>query len=179
METIIDGAISYEKTESHFACFYIMMNDILFLQLPLLLQRGDYLLVGIHGDAVVNRRRGMNLPLMNLHERVLSVLGCRYVDDVLIDAPYEISRDMIASLHIDEVVRGTQSDDIGMARGDDSRYQYPKEAGIFTIIESPSNFNIESIIQRVNRHQETFQAKYERKMAAEKEFYQEKYMQKT
>ena len=76
-------------------------------------QRGDYLIVGVHGDAVVNRHRGMNLPLMNLHERVLSVRGCRYVDDVVIDAPYVITHDMIASLNISEVLHGNQSDCIG------------------------------------------------------------------
>lgn len=48
---------------------------------------------------------------MNLHERVLSVLGCKYPDDVLIDAPAEITPDMIASLKITEVVHGTESDD--------------------------------------------------------------------
>ena len=48
---------------------------------------------------------------MNLHERVLSVLGCKYVNDVLIDAPVEVTPDMIASLRITEVVRGTESDD--------------------------------------------------------------------
>lgn len=75
-----------------------------------ILQRGDYLIVGIHGDAAVNMRRGGNLPLMNLHERVLSVLGCKYINDVLIDAPLEITPDMIASLKISEVVHGTESD---------------------------------------------------------------------
>jgi cytidyltransferase-like protein len=51
---------------------------------------GDYLLVGVYGDACVERRRH-RLPLMNLQERVLSVLACRHVDDVLIDAPSEIT----------------------------------------------------------------------------------------
>lgn len=50
---------------------------------------------------------------MNLHERVLSVLGCKYVNDVLIDAPLEITPDMIASLRITEVCHGTESDDNG------------------------------------------------------------------
>lgn len=59
----------------------------------------------------MNKRRGGNLPLMNLHERVLSVLGCKYINDVLIDAPLEITPDMIASLKITEVVHGTESDD--------------------------------------------------------------------
>ena len=74
-------------------------------------QRGDFLIVGIHGDSVVNKRRGGNLPLMNLHERVLSVLGCKYVNDVLIDAPLGMTPDMIASLKITEVVHGTEFED--------------------------------------------------------------------
>ena len=47
---------------------------------------------------------------MNLHERVLSVLGCRYVDDVLIDAPWVITPDMISSLNISKVIRGNNQD---------------------------------------------------------------------
>jgi hypothetical protein len=38
---------------------------------------GDYLIVGIHADAVVNSHRGLNYPLMSVHERALSVLGCK------------------------------------------------------------------------------------------------------
>lgn len=74
-------------------------------------QYGDYVIVGIHGDGVVNtyckERDGnedCNLPIMSLHERVLSVLGCKYVDDVVIDAPYVITRDMINSLNISVVI---------------------------------------------------------------------------
>lgn len=40
-------------------------------------EMGDYLLVGIHDDQTVNAIKGVNYPLMNLHERVLSVLACR------------------------------------------------------------------------------------------------------
>jgi len=36
-------------------------------------------------------------------ERALSVLGCSYANDVLHDAPYVISSDMISALHIDIV----------------------------------------------------------------------------
>jgi ethanolamine-phosphate cytidylyltransferase len=38
---------------------------------------GDYVLVGVHRDSVVNQRRGHNLPILTMHERVLSVLGCK------------------------------------------------------------------------------------------------------
>jgi cytidyltransferase-like protein len=66
---------------------------------------GNYLIVGVHSDAIVNARYGYNLPIMNLQERVLSVLGCKNVDDVLIDAPYSISADMVSSLNIAYVVK--------------------------------------------------------------------------
>jgi hypothetical protein len=39
-----------------------------------------------------------------------SVLGCGYVDDVLIDAPAEMTREMIASLSVCAVVQGTVDD---------------------------------------------------------------------
>ena len=38
---------------------------------------GDYVVVGVYGDQVVNERRGGNFPIFSLHERVLSVLGCK------------------------------------------------------------------------------------------------------
>ena len=40
---------------------------------------GDYLIVGLHTDPVVNRYKGVNYPIMNLHERTLCVLAYRFV----------------------------------------------------------------------------------------------------
>ncbi|KAL6985015.1 Ethanolamine-phosphate cytidylyltransferase [Sarracenia purpurea var. burkii] len=55
---------------------------------------GDFLLVGIHSDQTVSEQRGPHHPIMHLHERSLSVLACRYVDEVIIGAPWEVTRDM-------------------------------------------------------------------------------------
>mmetsp|Transcript_30102 Transcript_30102/g.64560 ORF Transcript_30102/g.64560 Transcript_30102/m.64560 type:complete len:544 (+) Transcript_30102:38-1669(+) len=139
------------------------------------LKRGDYLIVGIHGDSVVNKRRGGNLPLMNLHERVLSVLGCKYINDVLIDAPLEITPDMIASLKITEVVHGTESDDISGETSLGYRYRYPKEMGILASIKSPSTFTLGNIVSRIQNKQTELQAKIERKKKAEREWFDNKY----
>lgn len=40
-------------------------------------QHAEYVVVGLHTDIVVNKYRGSNYPIMNLHERVLSVLACK------------------------------------------------------------------------------------------------------
>ena len=42
-------------------------------------QHADYVIVGLHTDIVVNKYRGSNYPIMNLHERVLSVLACKVI----------------------------------------------------------------------------------------------------
>jgi ethanolamine-phosphate cytidylyltransferase len=60
--------------------FYGNMLQFFFL----LYRLGDYVIVGVHNDSVVNQRRGMNLPIMNMHERVLSVLGCKVCDIVVV-----------------------------------------------------------------------------------------------
>ena len=40
-------------------------------------KEGDFLIVGLHTDPIVNRYKGANYRIMNLHERVLSVLACK------------------------------------------------------------------------------------------------------
>ena len=37
----------------------------------------SYIVVGVHDDAVINRRKGVNFPIMNIFERGLCVLQCR------------------------------------------------------------------------------------------------------
>jgi len=65
---------------------------------------GDYLIVGVHDDRTVNRIKGLNYPIMNLHERTLNLLALKYVDDVIMGAPWEITEDMIKTLNIQIVV---------------------------------------------------------------------------
>lgn len=49
-------------------------------------REGDYLLVGVHSDESVTARRGPHLPILSVHERCLSVLACKHVDEVIIGA---------------------------------------------------------------------------------------------
>ena len=43
--------------------------------------------MGLHTDEDVQQRRGPHLPIMDLHERSLSVLACRYINEVIIGEP--------------------------------------------------------------------------------------------
>lgn len=50
--------------------------------------QGDFLIVGLHTDLDVNRYKGSNYPIMNLHERVLSVLACKVSKIYLLLVPF-------------------------------------------------------------------------------------------
>lgn len=106
----------------------------------------------------------MNLPVMNLHERVLGVLGCRYVDDVLVDAPYEITSDLITVLGVDEVlcVHSSSIEQIS------ARFQVASELGILKDICVETSFHLESLLQRIQENAAALQTKYERKAKVEK-----------
>lgn len=47
-------------------------------------KHGDYLIVGLHTDPVVNKYKGSNYPIMNIHERVLSVLACKVTNCIVL-----------------------------------------------------------------------------------------------
>uniref|UniRef100_K3WAY2 ethanolamine-phosphate cytidylyltransferase n=1 Tax=Globisporangium ultimum (strain ATCC 200006 / CBS 805.95 / DAOM BR144) TaxID=431595 RepID=K3WAY2_GLOUD len=138
--------------------------------------QGTYLIVGVHNDAVVNAHRGLNYPIMNLNERVLSVLGCKYVDDVLIDAPWEVTKEMIASLNLSVVVHGTHRDDTHLQGFSlEDHYRFAREAGIFKLIESPSKLDVNDIVTRINDNRDRFEKKFVSKMKAEEEYYTDRY----
>jgi len=57
-----------------------------------------YVIVGIQNDEVVNERKGLNYPIMNIFERGLCVTQCRYVHSVIFEAPAAPSKELLLSL---------------------------------------------------------------------------------
>jgi len=109
---------------------------------------GDYLIVGVHTDQDINHSRGENYPIMNLHERVLCVLSCRYVDEVVIGAPWVLTRDWIERWRLSLVVHGDERDQFHPAKEQDP-YAVAKEMGIYQEVKSTPGLTTASIVQRV------------------------------
>lgn len=65
---------------------------------------GDWLIVGVLSDEVVSayKRR----PIMDLAERVAVVEACRYVDEVMPNAPYKVTTEFLDEHDIAVVVHG-------------------------------------------------------------------------
>ena len=103
---------------------------------------GDYLLVGVCDDAAVERNK--RKPILSMEERVASVTGCRYVDEVLPNAPWIIDRSWIEKYHIDLVVHG---DDYPPEYREEV-YKVPIEMGIFRTVPYTGGISTTEIIRR-------------------------------
>eukprot|EP01027_Heterolobosea_sp_BB2_P002762 GEZU01004151.1.p1 GENE.GEZU01004151.1~~GEZU01004151.1.p1 ORF type:complete len:347 (+),score=137.27 GEZU01004151.1:351-1391(+) len=123
---------------------------------------GDFLYVGIHDDRTVNTHKGGNYPIMNLHERVLSVLSCRYVDEVIIGAPFVVDKELIDSLKINLVVHGSVPD---IPNKDDiDPYEVPKKLGIFKEIPSPRPYlTTKTVVERIIKNRMLFEERNKKK----------------
>lgn len=62
-----------------------------------------YVVAGIHNDIVINQYRGLNYPIMNVFERGLCVLQCKYVHAVIFGAPLAPSAAYLNSLPLGKI----------------------------------------------------------------------------
>eukprot|EP00899_Mesostigma_viride_P008205 jgi/Mesvir1/17386/Mv08687-RA.2 len=142
--------------------------------LKLAKQEGDFLLVGIHSDETVRANRGAHQPIMSLHERTLSVLACRYVDEVIIGAPWQVTRDMVTTFNISVVVRGSCAEHNPLCPSDDDPYLVPRELGIFKVLQSPVDLVTSTIIRRIVDNFHEMEKRQERKTKSEIAYLQNK-----
>ncbi|XP_034918872.1 ethanolamine-phosphate cytidylyltransferase isoform X2 [Populus alba] len=137
-------------------------------------QLGDFLLVGIHTDQIVSEHRGKGHPIMHLHERSLSVLACRYVDEVIIGAPWEVTKDMVTTFNITLVVHGTVAENNSLLAGEPDPYAVPKSMRIFRMLDSPKTITTTSVAQRIVANHEAYLKRNAKKAENEKKYYAEK-----
>lgn len=97
---------------------------------------GDWLIVGVLSDEVAAsyKRR----PIMNLAERVTVIEACRYVDEVIPNAPYRLTaefleeHDVAMVVHGDDIASHVIADIYGPASAADKLKLVSYTAGIST-----------------------------------------------
>jgi ethanolamine-phosphate cytidylyltransferase/choline-phosphate cytidylyltransferase len=104
---------------------------------------GDVLVVGVHSDGTVEsyKRR----PIMTMDERVRVVEACRYVDEVVPDAPLRIDEAFIREHRIDLVVHGDDMDAETLA----GYYGVAQSLGIFRTVPYTEGISTSVIIERL------------------------------
>ena len=103
---------------------------------------GDYLLVGVHDDSVLTAHK--RKPILTMEERVASVAGCRYVDEVLPDAPWVTDQNWIEKHRIDLVAHGSDYSPEDL----NSTHAFPIQSGIFRTVTYTPGISTTEIIRR-------------------------------
>ena len=112
---------------------------------------GDYLLVGIHCDDIVLAHK--RKTILTMEERAACVAGCRYVDEVLPNAPWVTDRGWIAKHNINLVVHGrdyTQEDL-------NKTHAVAIEMGILRIVDYTPGISTTEILRRLEEAIQTAQ----------------------
>ena len=106
-------------------------------------RHGDWLVVGVLSDdtAASYKRR----PIMTLAERVEVIKSCRYVDEVIEDAPFQLTEAFLDEHAITTVVHG---DDLS-PDGAETIYGPAVTAGKLTYIQRVGGISTTQLIQRV------------------------------
>jgi cytidyltransferase-like protein len=65
---------------------------------------GSFLKVGIHSDETVESYK--RKPICNMDERIKVVRACKYVDEVIENAPLVVTKEYIIKNNIDMIVHG-------------------------------------------------------------------------
>eukprot|EP00485_Elphidium_margaritaceum_P003609 CAMPEP_0202698872 /NCGR_PEP_ID=MMETSP1385-20130828/12112_1 /ASSEMBLY_ACC=CAM_ASM_000861 /TAXON_ID=933848 /ORGANISM="Elphidium margaritaceum" /LENGTH=385 /DNA_ID=CAMNT_0049355689 /DNA_START=32 /DNA_END=1189 /DNA_ORIENTATION=- len=131
---------------------------------------GTFLYVGLYDDDTVRRRKGKFFPLMNLQERVLNVLSCKFVDDVLIGAPWAITEIMLTSLNIRYVVL---TENTLFAPDECNRYEVVRQKpGMLKEIECDCKFSTQELMQNIAKQQTRLERQNEQRLQKAKHYEQ-------
>ncbi|KAI6784025.1 uncharacterized protein J7T54_004571 [Emericellopsis cladophorae] len=124
----------------------------------------SYIVVGIHEDSVINEWKGVNYPIMNVFERGLCVLQCKYIHAVVFGAPASPSRAYLESLPSGTPVAVYHGPTAYMPLTYDP-YKAPKEMGIYEEIGSHAfqHVNAGEIVERIMKNKEMYEARQRKK----------------
>ena len=135
-------------------------------------QLGDFLIVGIHEDQTVNQYLGSRFPLNTLHERVLNILACKYVDDVIIGAPFKVTERLLRDLNVSVVVKSLdvmqgslKTDAVAL-----DPYEVPAQLEMLTQVDVEWPITISEIIRRVQSNKEAIEKKVAKYAARQNEY---------
>jgi cytidyltransferase-like protein len=104
---------------------------------------GDYLLVGVLSDQVVSayKRR----PIMTMAERLAVIQACRYVDEVLPDAPDVVTSEFLKTHRIALVIHGSDISEEVI----EVIYKGPLQEGKFKTVKRVGEISTTEIINRI------------------------------
>lgn len=96
---------------------------------------GAAVVVGMHDDFTVHQAKGQNYPIMNQFERALCVLQCKYVDGVILGAPFVPNKEFLdaiePNINVTAVLHGPTAVITDQGTRQTDPYTYAREKGLY------------------------------------------------
>jgi len=120
-----------------------------------------YVVAGVHDDEVINHWKGINYPIMNIFERGLCVLQCRYINALIVSAPFTPSKAYLTNFPFGRLPDAVYHGPTAFMPLTYDPYLAAKELGIYEEIGEHAfqNVNAGEIVQRILRSREMYEAR--------------------
>lgn len=123
-----------------------------------------YVIAGVHDDLVINQEKGLNYPIMNIFERGLCVLQCRYINAVVFGAPFSPTKPYLETMPMGRISAVYHGPTAFMPLNFDP-YIDAREMGIFKEIgrHDFQHVNAGEVVMRIMRGREAFEERQRKK----------------
>jgi len=123
-----------------------------------------FLIAGIHDDEVINHWKGINYPIMNIFERGLCVLQCKYVHAAIFGAPFSLSKAFLHTLPYAQPLTVYHGKTTFMPLAFDP-YAVPKALNIYREIANHDfqNVNAAEIVARIMKGRALYEERQRKK----------------
>jgi len=121
------------------------------LQQAKLLFENTHLIVGVCNDEITHKLKGKTV--MNSQERSESLRHCKWVDEVVENAPWIVTQEFIDQHNIDYVAHG---EDICLDKDGNDVYQFVKDKGQFKTIKRTEGISTSDIILRIVKDYDSY-----------------------
>ncbi len=120
-----------------------------------------YVVAGVHDDEVINHWKGVNYPIMNILERGLCVLQCRYINALIFSAPFTPSKAYLINFPFGCIPDAVYHGPTAFMPLTYDPYVAAKELGIYKEVGEHAfqNVNAGEIVQRILRSREMYEAR--------------------
>lgn len=130
----------------------------------------DFLIVGLHEDAVVRAAQGEHFPVFTLTERMLNLLSLRSVDDVVLNAPPAPTPEFLAQFDVTHVFYGKNAY-LPAGETAEEAYAAVRDAAQLVEIDSEIAYTLRDTIERVKRGRTAYEDRLRAKQTRQEEYY--------